>query len=77
METKTTTIKGLAVDLIITETTHRDTRGILFYLATIAVRSHRTGVEKIARRSRIPGAVNSLACDVRRMGIRAFDRLID
>ncbi len=77
METAVTTIKGLAVDVIITETTHRDTRGILFYLATIVIRSQRTGVEKIARRSRIPGAGKSLAREVQRMGIRALDRLSD
>ncbi len=70
METAVTTIKGLAADVIISETTHRDTRGILFYLATIVIRSHKTGVEKIARRSRIPGTGKSLAREVQRMGIR-------
>ncbi|WP_156462764.1 hypothetical protein [Rhizobium sp. Leaf262] len=76
METTTTTIKGLAVDVIITETTHRDARGILFYLATISVRSRKTGVEKIARRSRLPGAGKAIARDVQRLGVRALDRLV-
>lgn len=75
METTTTTIRGLALDVIITETTHRDTVGVLFYLATITVRSRKTGVERIARRSRIPGAGATLARDVQRMGVRALDRL--
>lgn len=75
METTTTTIKGLAVDVIITETTHRDARGTLFYLATITVRSRKTGVEKIARRSRLPGAGKAIARDVQRLGVRALDRL--
>jgi hypothetical protein len=75
METTTTTIKGLAADVIITETTHRDTVGVLFYLATITVRSRKTGVEKIARRSRIPGTGKALARDVQRLGVRALDRL--
>jgi len=75
METTTTTIRGLALDVIITETTHRDAHGVLFYLATITIRSHRTGVEKIARRSRIPGAGAALARDVQRLGVRALDRL--
>ena len=75
METTTTTIRGLAIDVIIAETTHRDERGILFYLATITVRSRKTGVEKIARRSRIPGTGKSLARDVQRLGVRALDRL--
>lgn len=77
METVVTTIKGLAADVIISETTHRDTRGILFYLATIVIRSHKTGIEKIARRSRIPGTGKSLAREVQRMGIRALERLGD
>lgn len=75
METTTTTIRGLAVDVIITETTHRDERGIFFYLATITVRSRKTGIEKIARRSRIPGAGATLARDVQRMGVRALANL--
>lgn len=75
METTTTTIRGLALDVIITETTHRDERGILFYLAVITIKSHRTGVERVARRSRIPGAGASLARDVQRLGVRALDKL--
>ena len=75
METTTTTIRSLAVDVIITETTHRDGHGILFYLATITIRSHKTGVERIARRSRLPGAGAALARDVQRLGVRALDRL--
>jgi len=63
------------MDVIITETTHRDARGVLFYLATITIKSHRTGVERIARRSRIPGAGATLARDVQRMGVRALDKL--
>ncbi|WP_312930311.1 hypothetical protein [Agrobacterium cavarae] len=77
METTTTTIRSLAVDVIITETTHRDAVGILFYLATIIVRSRTTGVERIARRSRIPGTGKTLARDVQRLGVRALDKLTD
>lgn len=75
METTTTTIRGLAVDVIITETTHRDAHGVFFYLATITVRSRKTGVERIARRSRIPGTGKTIARDVQRMGVRVLDKL--
>lgn len=75
METTTTTIRSLAVDVIITETAHWDGNVILFYLATITIRSHRTGVERIARRSRIPGTAKTIVRDVQRLGVRALDRL--
>jgi len=75
METTTTTIRGLAFNTILTETTHKDARGVLFYLATITIKSHKTGVERVARRSRIPGAGKALARDVQRRGVRALDRL--
>ncbi|KAA0698611.1 hypothetical protein DTW90_12520 [Neorhizobium sp. P12A] len=75
METTTTTIRGLAVDVLVIETTHHDARGILFYLAIVIVRSRKTGVERVARRSRIPGAGKALVRDVQRMGVRALDGL--
>lgn len=75
METTTTTIRGLAFDVLVTETTQRDGNGVLFYLATVVIRSRKTGVERIARRSRIPGAARTLARDVQRMGVRALDEL--
>ncbi|MGO6844827.1 hypothetical protein [Rhizobium leguminosarum] len=75
METTTTTIRGLAVDVLVIETTHRDGKGVLFYVATVVIRSRKTGVEKVARRSRIPGTGQSLVRDVQRLGIRALDVL--
>lgn len=75
METTTTTIRGIAFDVLVTETTHRDARGVLFYLAVIAIRSRKTGVEREVRRSRLPGAGKELARDVQRMGVRVLDRL--
>lgn len=75
MQTTTTTIRGLTFDVLVTETTHRDAHGILFYLAVIAVRSRKTGVEREVRRSRLPGAGKTLAHDVQRLGVRALDAL--
>ncbi|THF50231.1 helix-hairpin-helix domain-containing protein [Allorhizobium terrae] len=75
MEKTTTTIRGLAFDAILTETTHKDAHGVLFYLAVVTLRSRKTGVERVARRSRIPGAGKALARDVQRLGVRALDKL--
>lgn len=77
METTTTTIRGLSMDVVVTETSHRDAKGIFFYLAVVVVRSRKTGAEQIARRSRIPGAGKALAHDVQRLGIRALDKLAE
>lgn len=75
METTTTTIRGLAFDVLVTETTHKDARGVFFYLAIITIRSRATGVERIARRSRLPGTGAALVRDVQRLGVRALDVL--
>lgn len=75
METTTTRIRGIAFDVLVTETTHQDARGVLFYLAVIIVRNRKTGVEQVARRSRIPGAGKALARDVQRLGVRVLDKL--
>jgi mRNA-degrading endonuclease toxin of MazEF toxin-antitoxin module len=75
METTTTTIRGLTFDVLVTETTHRDTVGVFFYLAVITVRSRKTGVEREVRRSRLPGAGKTLARDVQRLGVRALEKL--
>jgi hypothetical protein len=75
METTTTMIRGLAFDVTVSETTHRDARGILFYLAVVVIRERKTGVERVACRSRIPGTGKTLVRDVQRLGIRALDRL--
>lgn len=76
METKTTIIRGLAFDVLISETTHQDARGVLFYLAVVVVRERKTGTEREVRRSRLPGAGAALARDVQRLGVRALDTLV-
>lgn len=75
METTTTRIRGIAFDVLVTETTHRDARGVLFYLAVIIVRNRKTGAEQVARRSRIPGAGKALARAVQQHGVRVLDKL--
>ncbi|NEI32216.1 hypothetical protein GR232_36115 [Rhizobium leguminosarum] len=75
METTTTTIRGLTIDVLVTETMHRDLHGVLFYLAVVVVRERKTGIERVARRSRLPGAGAALVRDVQRMGVRLLDKL--
>lgn len=76
METKTTTIRGLAIDVQVIETMHRTTCGeVLWYIATIIVRERKTGVQRLVRRTRIPGSAQELALAVQRLGVRALDHL--
>lgn len=76
METKTTTIRGLAVDVIVIETIHLDAGGShLWYTADVYIRERKNGTQHLARRTRVPGAGQALARDVQRMGVRALDVL--
>lgn len=73
MKAKTTTIRALAVDVLVVETTHGDAAGHLFYLAAIFVRHRTTGVQRLVRKTRIPGAGQALVRDVQKDGLRALD----
>ncbi|TBD12081.1 hypothetical protein [Rhizobium ruizarguesonis] len=74
METKTTTIKGLAIDVVVVETVHRDASGKhIWYVATIYIRERKTGVQKLIRRTRVPGSGQELARAVQQRGVRALD----
>lgn len=75
METKKTLIRGLAIDVLVVETMQTDASGMLFYVAEIHVREKRTGIEKLVRRTRVPGSGQELARDVQRLGVRALDHL--
>lgn len=72
MKTRTTTIRGLAIDVLVIETTHTDARGTLFYRAEIVIRERKTGAQRLVRRSRIPGAGQTIAHDVQQRGLRAL-----
>lgn len=76
MESKTTVIRGIAFDVVVVETQHRDETGThIWYVATIYVRERKSGAQRLVRRSRVPGAGQALARDVQRMGVRAIDAL--
>lgn len=73
METKTTTVRGLAFDVVVTETMHEDVGGHLFYKAEIVLMSKRNGARKLVRKTRIPGAAHELVAAVQQQGIRALE----
>lgn len=73
MKTMTTVIRGLAIDVVVVETTQADAMGILFYYAEIFARNRGTGTQHLVRRTRIPGAGKQLARAVRQHGVRALD----
>jgi len=75
MKTKKTIVRGLAMDIIVIETVHTDALGTLFYRAEIFVRERRTGIERLVRRTRLPGSAAELARAVQRLGVRALDHL--
>jgi len=75
MKTMTTVIGGLAIDVVVVETTQADAVGILFYYAEILVRERGTGMQHLVRRTRIPGTGKELAKAVQRHGVRALDGL--
>jgi hypothetical protein len=73
MKKKTTTVRGLAFDIIIVEMMQDDHRGTIFYHAEIFVRSRKTGEQTLARRSRIPGTGAALVAAVQQHGVRALE----
>lgn len=76
MKTTTTTIRGLAIDVLVIETMQQTAAGeVLWYVATIIVQNRRTGVQRIVRRTRVPGSGKELAKAVQQRGVRALEAL--
>ncbi|WP_414899849.1 hypothetical protein [Rhizobium cremeum] len=73
METKTTLIRGLAMDVIVVEAMHANAVETLFYLAMIYVRHRKTGAQRLVQRTRIAGTGQALARDVQNRGLRALE----
>ena len=76
MKTMTTVIRGLAIDVVVVETTHADAVGILFYRAEIFTRNRGTGRQRLVQRTRIPGTGKELAKAVQQRGVRALEGLV-
>lgn len=76
MSIRTTTIKGLVIDLVIEEFNDRDTAGHLnAYIATIYRQDKKASSRTIICRSRLPGAASELERAIKRNGLQAFRRL--
>ncbi|MGX5722826.1 hypothetical protein [Shinella zoogloeoides] len=75
MAIKTTTIKGLAFDLLIEEVNERTKAGgLICYLASIYRVEKGTGAKQLIRRSRLVGAADEMRREYERDGIRALRR---
>ncbi len=69
-------IKGLTVNIKVVKMSHADNNGgILCYIAPIYVQPHGSADKMLVRKSRLPGAAAALKAEVKRGGLRAFDRL--
>ncbi|MBW0369986.1 hypothetical protein [Ensifer adhaerens] len=74
MAVRTTVFKALTFSILVEEFHDRDAAGHLnAYLASIYVET--AAGRHLVRRSRLPGAAESLRQEVERDGIRAFRRL--
>lgn len=71
-----TRIKGLTVNIEVVEVYQMDQHGgILCYIAAIYVQAHGSADKRLVRKSRLPGAAEELRKEIRKDGLRAFDRL--
>ena len=76
MKIETTTIRGLAYDLLIEEIHDRDQSGdLLCYFANIYRQDKRGSARLLIRRSRLPETVQAFRNEIQRDGLQAFRRL--
>ena len=76
MKTTTTTIRGLAIDVLVIETQQQTASGeVLWYVATILIQNRKTGAQRLFRRTRVPGTAKQLAKAVQQHGVRAVEVL--
>ena len=76
MAITTTLIPGLTFNLLIEEVNERaPCGGLICYLASIYRVEKATSVRHLVRRSRLPGAADSMKREIQRDGIQAFRRL--
>lgn len=75
MAKRTTIIKGLSFNVLIEEVHQTDGKGgLICYVASIYLQEHGTDEKRLVRRSRIVGAADDLKREIKRDGIRVFDR---
>lgn len=72
-----TRIKGLTVNIEVVEVCQTDqSGGILCYVAAIYIQAHGSADKRLVRKSRLPGAAAALKAEIKKHGLRAFDRLM-
>ncbi|TWB50069.1 hypothetical protein FBZ98_10651 [Rhizobium sp. ERR 922] len=72
-----TRIKGLTVNIEVVEVYQTDQHGgILCYVATIYIQAPGSADKRLVRKSRLPGAATALKAEIKRDGLRAFDRML-
>lgn len=76
MHHKITKIRGLTVNIIVEEVHHQHEKGgLICYLASIYIQPHGSEEKRLVRRSRLPGAAAALKAEIKRDGLRVFDRM--
>lgn len=71
-----TKIKGLTVNIEVVEVCQTDGNGgFLWYYAAIWIQKHGSVEKTLVRKSRLPGAAAALKAEIKRDGLRAFDRI--
>lgn len=76
MRQKITKIRGLTVNIEVVEVCQSDRQGgTIWYHAAIYVQQVGSAERKLVRKSRLPGAAAALRAEIKRDGIRAFDRI--
>lgn len=76
MRQKITKIRGLTVNVEVVEVHQQDTQGgTLWYYAAIYMQAHGSADKRLVRKSRLPGAAAALKAEIKRDGLRAFDRM--
>ena len=77
MRLTVTRIRGLTVNIIIEEVHHQHaTGGLICYFASIYIQKIGSTEKMLVRKSRLPGAAAALKAEIKRDGLRAFDRMV-
>lgn len=77
MRLTVTRIRGLTVNIIIEEVHHQHAKGgLICYIASIYIQRPGSTEKRLLRRSRLPGAAAALKAEIKKDGLRAFDRLV-
>lgn len=72
-----TRIRGLTVNVEVVEVHQQDVNGgTIWYYTAIYVQEHGSTEKRLVRKSRLPGAAAALNAEIKRDGLRAFDRML-